>query len=132
MSNRRPPRGLLADEDRAEFEELFAAYMDRFRPADDNEDFLVGRMVFARWRLSRLADLETRIVSLHHHTAEVNVGWANSITDLLRHTFLDEEHLEGREPRHVGLPPDAVAHAYVRDSEKGNAITKLSRYQVTL
>jgi hypothetical protein len=126
------PRGLLEDEDRGEFEQLLAAYMDRYRPVDDNENFLVGRMVFARWRLSRLADLETRIVSVHHHTAMVNVGWANSITDLMRDIFLDEEHLERCGPRHAGHPPDVVAHAYVRDCEKGNAITKLSRYQVTL
>ena len=126
------PRGLLEDEDRGEFEELLAAYMDRFRPVDDNENFLVGRMVVARWRLSRLADLETRIVSVHHHAAMVNVGWANSVTDLMRDLFLDEEHLERSGPRHTDHPPDVVAHAYVRDCEKGNAITKLSRYQVTL
>src|SRR5579872_6386591 len=47
---------LLPHEDRSQFEQQRASYMERFQPAD-----LVETMVSARWRLNRVPGIENKI-----------------------------------------------------------------------
>ena len=98
---------LLPDESQAAFHALRASYLAEFRPANQNEYYLVGRLAFAAWRLNRLAALEPRLVRDHQYAA-----------------------IHQAQPGFV--VPDSIAHAYIRDSERGNAIFKLTRYQTTI
>jgi hypothetical protein len=103
---------LLSDESKAAFHALRASYLALFRPANQNEYYLVGRLAFAAWRLNRLADLEPRLVRDHQYAA------------------IHQAQPEFDAP--VLVAPDSIAHAYIRDSERGNAIFKLARYQTTI
>ena len=52
---------LLPSEDPAEFQQLLAAYLDDFHPAGPVELDLVHQLVAAKWRLDRLAIIETEL-----------------------------------------------------------------------
>lgn len=116
---------LLPDENRAAYYALRAAYFDHFRPDDEIASFLVARLALDAWRLHRLAALEPRVLSVHFEAAAAHRSWASGIGDLLRGMFSQPI----RPARPSAPPADPVAHAYVRDSERGNAVTKLARYQ---
>ncbi|HCC56743.1 MAG TPA: hypothetical protein DEQ47_05675 [Solibacterales bacterium] len=127
---------LLPDESKADFLALRETYFALCRPANQIQSFLVVRMVLAAWRLNRLASLEARIVSAHHDAALNNKDFAHSIADALRGALLPNQP-EAEPEQQPGPAPaviehDPVAHAYIRDSERGNTITKLARYQTSL
>lgn len=65
---------VLPHEDRAAFEHLRAAYMERFHPAGQPEADLVETMASARWRLNRLVAIETRLFEKEMvlHDAEIS------------------------------------------------------------
>ena len=125
---------LLSDESKAAFQILRENYIAQYQPANLTERFLVARMALAVWRINRLASLEARIVAAQHDAALHNKDWAHSIADAFRGLMLpdqpDAELLP--EPDPTVLAHDPVAHAYIRDSERGNTITKLARYQTSL
>ena len=52
---------VLPSEDPAEFQQLLTAYLDDFHPAGPVELDLVHQMVAAKWRLHRLAIIETEL-----------------------------------------------------------------------
>ena len=52
---------VLPTEDPAEFHQLLASYLDQFRPDGPAELDLVHEMVAAKWRLQRLAIIETQL-----------------------------------------------------------------------
>ncbi len=52
---------VLPSEDPAEFNQLLTSYLDQFRPAGPAELDLVHEMVAAKWRLQRLAIIETQL-----------------------------------------------------------------------
>ena len=125
---------LLPDESRPAFHALRAAYLAQYQPANETESFLVARLTLAAWRLNRLGSLEGRVLARHHESALVDRDWARAITDVLHSVLLpdppDEEPGPPRPP--AGPIVDPVARAYMRDSERGNTITKLARYQTAL
>ena len=133
---------LLPDENEAEFLALRETYFALCRPANEIQSFLVAQMTLAAWRLKRLGALEVRLVAAHHDAALHNKDFAHNIADALRRVLLPNQPdaLPGPQPA-LDLEPepapaviahDPVAHAYLRDSERGNAITKLARYQTSL
>jgi hypothetical protein len=126
---------LLADENQADFIALRETYLTLCQPANEIQYFLVARMALAAWRLKRLALLETRIVSAHQSAAARDTNLAQSLTDLrglLLKDGHDSEPDTEPDPQPAPLAEDPVADAYIRDSERGNTITKLARYQNTL
>jgi len=130
---------LLSDESQADFIALRETYLNLCQPANEIQYFLVARMALAAWRLKRLALLETRIVSAHHSAAIRDTNLTQSLT-ALRGLLLktrsgtDPELDPDTEPDPQPAPvvDDPIAEAYIRDSERGNTITKLARYQNTL
>lgn len=119
---------LLSDESQADFATLRDTYLNLCQPANEIQSFLVARMALAAWRLKRLALLETRIVSAHQSTALCNTTLSQSLT-ALSGLLRNEEAASDSEPDAEPPDHDSVAAAYIRDSERGNAITKLARYQ---
>ena len=53
---------VLPHENSEHFEQLRHSYLERFQPADQPERDLVETMASARWRLKRLAVIETRLM----------------------------------------------------------------------
>jgi len=53
---------LIPGEDPEEFDRHCAAYLQRFKPADQPERDLVEAIAAARWRLKRLLELEARLL----------------------------------------------------------------------
>ena len=93
---------LMPGEDKAAFLELLTTYQEEFQPQTETELFLVTRLTLAAWRLHRLAALETLVVSAHQPT------------------YSSPNPAE-----------DPVARAYIRDSQNGNTLSKLARYQTS-
>src|ERR1700690_1593615 len=56
---------VLAAESRDEYQALLDSFLDRFQPADAVEQELVETMAAARWRLRRLALIESTILDNH-------------------------------------------------------------------
>ncbi|HCC55914.1 MAG TPA: hypothetical protein DEQ47_01385, partial [Solibacterales bacterium] len=111
------------------------------RPASEIQYFLVARRGLAAWRLKRLALLETRILSAHQSAAVRDDNFTQSLTPLRgmlmkgRPDSDPERDLQPDtepDPQPVPLDDDPIAEAYIRDSERGNTISKLARYQKTL
>ncbi len=64
---------LLDHESKPEFEAFLDAYIDRFRPADAVELDLVQTMAIARWRLRRIAAMETALFENKILTSEEEI-----------------------------------------------------------
>ena len=58
-----PVSVVLADESPADFQRLLDAYLDEFAPTSPIEVELVETMASARWRLRRLANIETTLLA---------------------------------------------------------------------
>ncbi len=56
---------VLEAESRDEYQALLDSFLDRFQPADAVEQELVETMAAARWRLRRLASIESTILDNH-------------------------------------------------------------------
>src|SRR5215217_7839183 len=54
---------VLPNESQQEFDELWAAYMRKFRPADSIERDLIHEIVCSRWRLRRIERMEAAIMA---------------------------------------------------------------------
>ena len=54
---------VLPEESQEEFDELREDYIERFQPADCVESDLVDTMAVARWRLLRIASIESGILT---------------------------------------------------------------------
>ncbi len=52
---------VLSHESEKDFDSFFDAYLDRFRPADPVEAELVHTLAVSRWRLRRIASLESNL-----------------------------------------------------------------------
>lgn len=70
-----PPVSLvLADESAADFQRLLNAYLDEFAPTSPIEVELIETMASARWRLRRLANIETTLLANEMQTSVDDVG----------------------------------------------------------
>lgn len=57
-------RAVVAHEDRSAFDRLFAQYCEEFDPQTPHEEFVVRRMVDARWRLDRARNIENAAMDI--------------------------------------------------------------------
>jgi len=56
-------QALLPGEDRRAFADLVQSVLDRYQPADPQEQILTARIVYALWRLRRLPTIETEMLA---------------------------------------------------------------------
>ena len=104
---------VLADESPADFQRLLNAYLDEFAPTSPIEVELIETMVSARWRLRRLANIETTLLDNEMET---------SVNDI-HHFFADAD----REPN----VEDHLAYVFKRVA-CGASLHLLNRYEGTI
>jgi hypothetical protein len=97
---------VLADESAAEFDEFRERVTRDLSPVGEIEAILVERIVFASWRLRRVVRIETTAVRAQ---MDPSVG------------VPENERFE-----------DRIYWAMIRDSNSGNLLERLRRYEVTL
>jgi len=113
--------GLLADdavisgESPAEFIELLESYQERFQPEGTLEQDLVAQLANSQWRLGRAARLETAFFD--HTIDEERESWVKNY---------EEEPESAQDIRFL------VGAALVRDSRRGDTLSRLSRYEMRL
>jgi len=81
---------VLADESTADFQRLLDAYLDEFAPSSPIEVELVETMASARWRLRRLANIETTLLTNEMETTVDDIH--NFFADVDREPTV-EDHL---------------------------------------
>jgi len=100
---------MLEDEDPADLLDLLEEIREKYDPQDTDEDFLIERMVKARFKYNRIMAIEAAIFNLR-----LSVDQApEEITDAQGHA-------------------GQRAWAYMRDANGGNALSKLARYETSL
>lgn len=104
---------VLADESPADFQRLLNAYLDEFAPTSPIEVELVETMASARWRLRRLANIETTLL-------------ANEIL-----TSVDDVDSFFADVDCIAEPHDRVACAFKRLAG-GASLHLLNRYEGTI
>ena len=104
---------VLADESPADFQRLLNAYLDEFAPTSPIEVELVETMASARWRLRRLANIETTLLANEILTSVDDVD-----------SFFANVHC-------VAEPHDRVACAFKRLAD-GASLHLLNRYEGTI
>ncbi len=119
---------LLPGESAAAYNAHHQKYLALYRPANHTERFIVDRMALAAWRLDRLDGLEIRVISAHDRTSHDHSEWAHGMVSSIK--GLMGQDISSTTPPEP--PDDPVACAYMRDSERGNTVTKLARYQSEL
>ena len=78
---------VLPTEDPEEFQELLASYVDQFQPDGPAELHLVHEMVAAKWRLERLAIIETQLYVEYLERAEDDADHPQSPIESLTSAF---------------------------------------------
>ena len=141
---------LLPGEDEAALKELSEHLRAELQPVGYLEDLLVERISAAYWRLRRLGRVEAGIFAweLYGELAEraqqearthEKSGLDQLIEDTsLPSTILDErKHREAlSEAKEMEAKRDAetatLGRTFIRDADKANAFSKLSRYETTI
>jgi hypothetical protein len=149
---------LLPEEDEAALGELGENLRAELQPVGELENMLVDRIIAAHWRLRRLGRVESGIFAFElygelaararkevrrysHTKTEVTLG-GRSLEDNLettvRTTITDEQKYQEalRRAQEMESVRDAdlatLGKAFIRDADKGNAFSKLSRYETTI
>ena len=127
---------LLPGEDPALFAEVQRDFRRLYKPTSPEEEFLVGRIIYAAWRLQRLAAMEPRVLCAHNEARDGDVAfqrlaWAFTKPSLTTSAPQPEPEPEPRSEKPAGTS-DWVARAWLRDAADNNAIMKLMRYQNSL
>jgi hypothetical protein len=127
---------LLPGEDPALFAEVQRDFRRFYKPTDPEEEFLVSRIIYAAWRLQRLAGMEPRILAAHNETITGDVAFQRLAWALTKPSFATSAPQSEPQPEPKSKKPDApcdwVAKAWLRDAVDHNAIMKLLRYQNSL
>src|SRR5215207_219702 len=143
---------LLPGEDEEALRELGERLRDELQPVGELENLLVDRIIAAYWRLRRLGRVETGIFAwerseeLAERAEREAQGYVleretDDITALMKAasiTITDEKkHEEAlqRARRMRGEQEDETAtlgRTFVRDADRANAFSKLSRYEATI
>ena len=101
---------VLPDESQEEFQKLLDAYVDQFQPATAIEYDLVQSMAVARWRLNRIAGIETNLFSI----------------EIAQQSARADEALTNLEP------DDYLAWVFKNLANQGKTLPLLLRYEGTL
>ena len=129
-------QALLPGEDPALYAEVHRDFRRLYKPTDPEEEFLVSRIIYAAWRLQRLAGMEPRILAAHNENAAGDVAFQRLAWALTKPNFaasaLESEPEPKPKSEKPGAPCDWIAKAWLRDAVDHNAIMKLMRYQNSL
>jgi len=140
---------LLPGEDAAALRELGERLRAELRPVGELEGLLVDRIVAAHWRLRRLGRVEAGIFAweLYAELAERARGKARTyerteadfLTENINPTTITDErkHEEAlSEAQEMNSKQDAetatLGRTFIRDADKANAFSKLSRYETAI
>jgi hypothetical protein len=142
---------LLPGEDKAALRELDELLREELQPVGDLENLLIDRIVAAHWRLRRLGRVEAGIFSwqlygelLERVQGEAQTYERSSIADFvetqdgLSTRITDEQkHQEAlSKAQEIKAKQDAetatLGRTFIRDADKANAFSKLSRYETTI
>ena len=148
---------LLPGEDEAALKELSELLRDELQPVGQMENLLVDRIVAAHWRLRRLGRVEAGIFAWEHYgelasrarseakrygisksshdvppelmaiIAEAQAAAGATIVDKQKHEEALSRAREMEAKQTTGSA--ALGRVFVRDSEKANTFSKLSRYE---
>lgn len=141
---------ILRGEDEAALRELDELLRDQLQPVGELESMLVDRIVANHWRLRRLGRVEAGIFSWEFYGEMAD--WAQEEADsyIVRRPSMAEMR---REPDHYVSDTESYQEAvdkvqkmeemqatdtgvlgrtFMRDADKGNAFSKLSRYETAI
>jgi hypothetical protein len=141
---------LLREEDAAALEGLGERLRAELQPVGELEGMLVDRIVSAYWRLSRLGRVEAGIFAWEFYgelaeraRQEARAHEKTGLDQVLENTSLPTVILNQR--RHKEALSEAkemeavrdgetatLGRTFIRDSEKANAFSKLSRYETAI
>src|SRR5829696_3481263 len=139
---------LLPGEDEEALMELGQSLSAELQPVGELESLLVDRIISAYWRLRRVGRVEAGIFAWEHseelaeraereaHRYEANL--ADDLVKVLDITITDEkkhEEAHSRARRIRSGQEDETAtlgRTFVRDADRANAFSKLSRYETAI
>jgi hypothetical protein len=138
---------LLPGEDEDALRELGERLRDELQPVGALENMLVNRIISSTWRLQRLGRVEAGIFAweLYGEMADRARKEADTYTsDLMdivrtaditvtdkdkhREAISKGEEMESKQEAETAT----LGHAFMRDANKANAFSKLSRYETTI
>jgi len=138
---------LLPTEDPEEFAEFSERLTESQQPVGAFEELLVHKVVDIAWRLQRVGKLEAGILEWGYHAVKTDRSErkaAKNTRPRLYMSVLDEpeivdpdrheQDLAEQEKHKSAQESDALTYgeAFIRDSGKQNAFTKLWRYETSL
>jgi hypothetical protein len=138
---------LLPGEDEAALRELGELLREELQPVGELENLLVDRIVAAHWRLRRLGRVEAGIFSweLYGELAEQAQQEARSYESNILVDMSDPLDTVTDEQKHQKALSKAqemkvkqedetarLGRTFIRDADKANAFSKLSRYETTI
>ncbi len=143
---------LLPGEDEATLRELGELLRDELQPVGELESMLVDRIVAAHWRLCRLGRVEAGIFTWElyeelarraygeAHTYEKEKSLYDDIDRLMQPTVIitdEQRHQEAlSKAQEMKAKQDAetatLGRTFIRDADKANAFSKLSRYETAI
>ena len=149
---------LLPGEDESALKELGDRLRDELQPEGELENLLVDRITAATWRLSRLGRVEAGIFAFelygelaerarqearkhsrsetevtvrgHKVGGDVETTVRTTITDKQKHKEAIEKAREMESVRNSELA--TLGQTFIRDANKANAFSKLSRYETAM
>src|ERR687894_566285 len=143
---------LLPGEDEAALKELGERLRDELEPVGELEDLLVDRIISSTWRLRRLGRVEAGIFAFEHY-GELAARARREASTYTRTEGPDDEFMAqylsrtiiSNEQKHQEATDKArrlegmrdaetatLGQTFVRDANKANAFSKLSRYETTI
>ncbi len=138
---------LLPGEDEEALKQLDEALRAELQPVGALENLLVDRMVAAHWRLRRLGRVEAGIFAwewygeMAERARKEADTYTSDLMDIMRAadiTVTDEhKHREAlSKAKEMKAKQDAetatLGRTFIRDADKTNAFSKLSRYETTI
>src|SRR5258708_1263308 len=103
---------VLPGESQEEFQALLDAHVDQFQPATGVESALVQTMAVARWRLNRIAGIETNLFS--------------------NHMVRMHDYIPSKLTRQKDMEPDDELAWSFKTLSDGNSLALILRYEATL
>jgi hypothetical protein len=118
---------LLPGEDAKAFRALEKGFRRYYRPANQEEEFFLNRMVLAAWRLQRLAAMESRVLRNQASSVASSVSLFGAVRELIQES--DDPPSPSSDPPSYH---DPIASAWVHDTITGNTLVKLGRSQTAM
>jgi hypothetical protein len=138
---------LLPDEDPDVFDELYDNLMAELAPIGEIEVRLTDRIAACLWRLQRVGAIEAGIFIVrggYFEEALRSARYLNELSAMERHTLASAMHMDTSDLlapeldkiEEVANPVKrrlrVLGHGYVEDVQRGDTLSKLSRYEAAI